>query len=240
MDEPSVLEDLKALFDNRDSLTTPEQGRDWLSKVAALVGKVDPGRAEDVRHHAQILALPLSSYTIGPAWQQVLQIVADVIAPLEADRQYSIQSLGIGSSRKGGERVFIGHGRSAEWIKLKEFLVERLKLDYDEFNRESPFGLSTKERLQHMLDSASFAFLVMTAEDQHADGSQHARENVIHEIGLFQGRHGFERAIVLLENGCTEFTNIQGIAQIRFPHGEILSRSEEVRRVLEREGLLNG
>ena len=29
-----------------------------------------------------------------------------------------------------------------------------------------------------------------------------ARMNVIHEVGLFQGRLGFERAIVLLEEGC--------------------------------------
>jgi predicted nucleotide-binding protein len=38
----------------------------------------------------------------------------------------------------------------------------------------------------------------MTAEDEQADGNHHARMNVIHEVGLFQGRLGFERAIVLL------------------------------------------
>ena len=36
-------------------------------------------------------------------------------------------------------------------------------------------------------------------EDEHKDGSVHPRENVIHEAGLFQGRLGFPRAIVLLE-----------------------------------------
>jgi predicted nucleotide-binding protein len=45
-----------------------------------------------------------------------------------------------------------------------------------------------------MLDQARFAFLVMTAEDEQADGNHHARMNVIHEVGLFQGRLGFERA----------------------------------------------
>jgi predicted nucleotide-binding protein len=38
--------------------------------------------------------------------------------------------------------------------------------------------------------------------------------NVIHEAGLFQGRLGFERAIILLEDGCEEFSNIQGYGQI--------------------------
>lgn len=89
-----------------------------------------------------------------------------------------------------------------------------------------------------MLDSACFAFLVMTAEDEHADGTMQARANVIHEVGLFQGRLGFERAIVLLEEGCSEFSNIVGLTQIRFPKGNIMAKSEEVRRVLEREKIL--
>jgi predicted nucleotide-binding protein len=149
-------------------------------------------------------------------------------------------TVGIADGRKPlvERRVFIGHGRSGEWRKLKDFVVEKLGIAYEEFNREPAAGLSTKERLQQMLASTQFALLVMTAEDQHADGSHHARENVVHEIGLFQGRHGFERAIVLVEEGCVAFSNLTGLTQIRFPRGDILARSEEVRGVLEREGML--
>ena len=43
-----------------------------------------------------------------------------------------------------------------------------------------------------MMSTSCFAFLIMTGEDEHADESKHARENVIHEAGLFQGRFGFE------------------------------------------------
>lgn len=136
------------------------------------------------------------------------------------------------------KNVFIGHGRSPLWRDLKDLLVERLKLPWDEFNRESVAGRSNKERLDEMLNNASFAFLIMTAEDEHSDKTLHARENVIHELGLFQGRLGFSKAIVLVEAGCAEFTNIQGLIQIRFPKGDILAKSEEIRRVLEREGIL--
>ena len=62
--------------------------------------------------------------------------------------------------------------------------------------------------------------------------------NVVHEAGLFQGRLGFTKAIVLLEEGCEEFSNIQGLGQIRFPKGNIAAAFEEIRRVLEREDLL--
>jgi predicted nucleotide-binding protein len=59
-----------------------------------------------------------------------------------------------------------------------------------------------------MLDDAVFAFLVMTAEDERAYGTRRARANVIHEVGLFQGRLGFEKAIILLEEGCSEFIGL--------------------------------
>jgi predicted nucleotide-binding protein len=137
-----------------------------------------------------------------------------------------------------GSKVFIGHGRSPLWRELKEFLCERLKLECDEFNRESAAGISTTERLQKMLDSASFAFLIMTGEDEHMDNTSHARENVIHEVGLFQGRLGVRKTIILLEEGCNEFSNINGLGQIRFPSGRISAAYEEIRRVLEREDII--
>jgi predicted nucleotide-binding protein len=86
-----------------------------------------------------------------------------------------------------------------------------------------------------MLDHAQFAFLVMTSEDSRADGTAHARENVVHEAGLFQGRLGFGRAIILLEEGCSEFSNIHGLGHIRFPKGNIDAAFEQIREVLKRE-----
>jgi predicted nucleotide-binding protein len=137
-----------------------------------------------------------------------------------------------------GKRVFIGHGRSQVWRVLKDFLADQLGLPWDEFNREATAGYPTTDRLHAMMSQAVFAFLIMTAEEDHADATVHARPNVIHEVGLFQGHLGFTRAIVMLEEGCSEFSNIVGLSQIRFPRGDIAARFEEVRRVLKREGLI--
>jgi predicted nucleotide-binding protein len=137
-----------------------------------------------------------------------------------------------------GTNVFIGHGRSNVWRDLKEFVQDRLNLPWDEFNRVPVAGITNIARLSEMLDAAAVAFLVMTAEDEMADGVLQARMNVVHEAGLFQGRLGFTKSIVLLEEGCQEFSNIQGLGQIRFPRGNISAVFEEIRRVLEREGLI--
>lgn len=137
-----------------------------------------------------------------------------------------------------GTNVFIGHGRSLVWRELKDFVQDRLGLPWDEFNRVPVAGVTNIARLSEMLNAAAIAFLVMTAEDELADGAVQARMNVVHEAGLFQGRLGFTKAIVLLEEGCDEFSNIQGLGQIRFPKGNISAAFEEIRRVLEREGLI--
>lgn len=135
-------------------------------------------------------------------------------------------------------RVAIGHGRSPLWRELKDFLRERCGLAIDEYNRVPTAGYSRQARLGEMLAAASMAFLVMTAEDEQPDGKRRARENVVHEVGLFQGRLGFKRAIVLIEEGCEQFSNIDGLDQIRFPKGTIGACFEDARRILEREGMI--
>ena len=139
---------------------------------------------------------------------------------------------------EAGTIVFIGHGHSKSWLELKDFIQSRLKLPVDEFNRVSTAGVSNVYRLAEMIESAAFAFLVLTGEDEQSTGGLHPRMNVVHEAGLFQGRLGFERAIVILEDGCEEFSNIAGLGQLRFQKDNIKSVFEEVRMVLEREGVL--
>ena len=141
-------------------------------------------------------------------------------------------------SSAGGTTVFIGHGGADVWRELKDFVVDRLELPYEEFNRVPVAGITNIARLSEMLDGVACALVVLTAEDEQADGSLNARMNVVHEAGLFQGRLGFTKAIVVLEEGCAEFSNIQGLGQIRFPSGYIGAAFEEIRAVLEREGIL--
>jgi len=190
------------------------------------------GQGFRVPPHLSILASVLSMRSTFNACKALSELSEKAISHLERTAKH------IDKMRRIGTNVFIGHGRSGAWRELKDFLQDRLNLPWDEFNRIPIAGITNITRLSEMLDAAAIAFLVMTSEDELADGNTQARMNVIHEAGLFQGRLGFARAIVLLEDGCLEFSNIAGLGQIRFPPGNISATFEDVRQVLEREGIL--
>jgi predicted nucleotide-binding protein len=208
-------------FINSKSKSAPKVTRD---SEEIMKGQIVPA-------HIQLLA----SFSSIAANKSKLQDLANIL-------RNTIQATTLHESEPSGgdvpNKIFIGHGKSEQWRILKDFLRDRLNLPYEEFNRISAAGINTQERLSEMLDECGFAFLVLAGEDLHGDGSVHARENVIHESGLFQGRLGWRKAIILLEEGCQEFSNIVGLGQIRFAKSNIQSCFEEVRHVLEREGLL--
>jgi predicted nucleotide-binding protein len=224
-----------SIVELRDHIPMDELARSYIPQGQHFVRdpRATGGPGFQVPHHLRYEAWLLEGGSYGVQAGQLAKLARQAVKYLK----YTMNLKGNTVAKTDGV-IFIGHGRSGVWRELKDFVQERLGLKWDEFNRETSAGRATKERLQEMLDKASFAFLVMTAEDERADGSLQARANVIHEVGLFQGRLGFERAIILLEEGCNEFSNIVGLGQIRFPKGNIMASSEEVRRVLEREKLI--
>jgi predicted nucleotide-binding protein len=136
--------------------------------------------------------------------------------------------------------VFIGHGRSRAWEDVRDF-VHELGLEVEEFNQEATAGMTTTARLNSMMEASAFAILVMTGEDRRSEGTLHARENVVHEIGLFQGRLGNERAIVLRQEGTSIPSNLHGLTYIEFPKRGFKVATParaQVRAALDREGLL--
>jgi hypothetical protein len=183
--------------------------------------------------HQSAIALHLSGSVLSRGIDRLERIAREAASHLGRLERRSAKAGLIGTN------VFVGHGRSALWRELKDFVEDRLALPVDEFNSVPVAGIPTTTRLSDLLDAAAFAFLVMTGEDEQLDGKIRARENVVHEAGLFQGRLGFDRAIVLLEEGCEEFSNIHGLGQIRFPKGNIAAKFDDVRAVLEREGLIS-
>ncbi|BAS29189.1 TIR domain-containing protein [Limnochorda pilosa] len=182
--------------------------------------------------HIEVVVRVAALRSSAEICSKLLKIAQRAVSHLERLARQDVREQRVGTN------VFIGHGRSAIWRDLKDFIQDRLHLPWDEFNRIPVAGITNIARLSEMLDAAAFAFILMTAEDEQSDGTVRARMNVIHEAGLFQGQLGFTKAIILLEEGCEEFSNIHGLGQIRFPSGNISATFEEIRQVLEREGIL--
>lgn len=131
--------------------------------------------------------------------------------------------------------VFIGHGRSKLWRDLKDHLHDLHGMEVIAYETGARAGLTIQEILNDCTAGASIAFLVHTGEDVDRDGILHARENVVHETGLFQGVLGFRRAIVLLEEDCNEFSNVAGLQQLRFGKGNIKEIFGDVLAIVRRE-----
>jgi predicted nucleotide-binding protein len=131
--------------------------------------------------------------------------------------------------------VFIGHGRSLAWRDLKDHLQDKHGNKIEAYECGARAGHTIRDILEDMASKSSFAILVLTGEDEQDDGSLRARQNVIHEAGLFQGKLGFARAILLLEEGVEEFSNVQGVQYIRFSKNNIKETFGEVLATLRRE-----
>ena len=131
--------------------------------------------------------------------------------------------------------VFIGHGRSQIWRELKDHLQDLHGYKIEAYEVGARAGHAIRDILDSMLDSSSLALLVMTAEDEMADGTFQPRMNVVHELGLFQGRLGWTRGIMLLEEGSQEFSNMSGVQQIRFSKENIKEVFGDVLATLSRE-----
>lgn len=230
----AFLSKLKSDVEKLDSMSKMDIAQLWSPKGPKMTrDMIAMGQGTTVPPHIDILAHVASITHSFAICRTAADIAKKAASHLERKERNKAKTDRLGTN------VFIGHGRAAAWRELKDFVQDRLGLPWDEFNRVPVAGVTNIARLSEMLDASAIAFLVMTAEDEMADGAVQARTNVVHEAGLFQGRLGFTRAIVLLEDGCAEFSNIQGLGQIRFPKGAISGAFEEVRRVLERERLID-
>ncbi|MEU4982549.1 nucleotide-binding protein [Streptomyces sp. NPDC021969] len=131
--------------------------------------------------------------------------------------------------------IFIGHGRSGAWRDLKDHLVDQHEYRVEAYETGTRSGHTIRDILDDMLQASSFALLVLTGEDAQEGGGVRARQNVVHELGLFQGKLGFARAIAIVEEGVEFISNMDGVQQIRFPPGGIRQVHGDVLAVLRRE-----
>lgn len=131
--------------------------------------------------------------------------------------------------------VFIGHGRNKQWEELKHHLQDKHHLQVVSYETGARAGHTIRDILDSMAEDSSMALLVLTGEDRTQEGAMRARQNVIHECGLFQGRLGFDRAVLLVEQGVELASNFDGVQQLRFKKGHISGVFGDVLATIRRE-----
>lgn len=136
--------------------------------------------------------------------------------------------------------IFIGHWRSKIYLEVLEFLRARLKLPNEHIHYFEIGQLETPEvmpLLRKFLSVCGHAIIVASGED--GCGSEvRARQNVVHEAGLFQGALGEGTVTVLLQEGVTWISNDQGKVFLNFKDDHIASTFNDLRDRLDKAGML--
>lgn len=130
-------------------------------------------------------------------------------------------------------RVFISHGRTSIWREVQAYLDRDVQVSTLELAQEPNRGRTVLQKLTEESDRCSYAVVVMTGDDQFGDDPPRARENVMHEIGFFQGKYGLNRVTLLYEEGTSIPSNIHGLVYIPFPKDLVSAALVTLRRELD-------
>lgn len=168
------------------------------------------GSLRSIYDSAVLLSAPMEGFKLlQTALGTVIEVLStDVLA--KRDNKAAWGAAG------GVRRVFIGHGRNPVWSRVQRFIEEEVGIDTEAFESTSRASQHIIDILNDLLGVCDAAVIVMTADDETAEGRMRARQNVIHEAGLFQGRYGFGRVILLQQDGTEDFSNVAGLQTVPF------------------------
>ncbi len=148
------------------------------------------------------------------SYYQIKNIIQSINYILEVRANYRIGEKNETEERP--KRIFLSHGRSKEWYKVQAFVEKDFGLKTLELAQEANLGRTVLQKLNEEASRCSYAIIVMTGDDIF-EKEVRARENVLHEIGFFQGKYGLQNVILLHEEGVNIPSNIHGIVYIPFP-----------------------
>ena len=158
---------------------------------------------------------------------QFAKVTRDFIRALDAERAGTGQRMGI----------FISHGGNSEWFAVQRFLEDRFDAPVHSFESAPWGGRQIAEAISSYLDRCGLSVCVLTAEDFTRDGRKFARQNVIHEVGLFQGQHGLDSVVLLVEEGCDFVPQASVPYTIYFPHNKIHRTFYELTEIVKAHGV---
>jgi sugar/nucleoside kinase (ribokinase family) len=134
--------------------------------------------------------------------------------------------------------VFLAHGTDPQWRKVWQFLEEDCHLQVYGA-QPGPSGEGQGEAMARLVALCGFAVCLLTGQDTMRTGHRYPDQSVVHQAGVFQGRVGFGRVALLVEEGVEIFSNVAGLICPPFRRGNVESTFWHLTRMLRREGLLD-
>ena len=122
---------------------------------------------------------------IRKSYIQMLLRDIDYIFEVHANSRVNESSIAIKHNR-----IFISHGSSPIWREIQTHIERDLSISTLELAQEPNRGRTVLQKLAEESDRCSYAVIVMTGDDEIPDDKPRARQNVMHEIGYFQGKFG--------------------------------------------------
>ena len=143
------------------------------------------------------------------------------------------------STPRATTKVFIGHGRNQlVRHRVKGFVKDRCRLEPIILEELPSSGMTVIEKLEKYGRVADYAVLILTGDDLDAAGAARARQNVIQELGWFQGVLGRNRTAVLLQKGVEIPSNVAGVVYIEFEGDNVEATFERLRSEFEEAAIL--
>lgn len=116
--------------------------------------------------------------------------------------------------------MFIIHGHDElNLLRLKELLKERWGLNPVVLSGRPGAGRTLIEKFEQEAQEAVFAIALLTPGDMVAkEGDEYAqaRPNTVFELGWFYGRLGRPRVCILLKQGTSIHSDLDGITRVEF------------------------
>lgn len=136
-----------------------------------------------------------------------------------------------------GPRILLIHGRSTDWMLIKDWLRDQPQLVQQVAVMQQTFGngLSLPEKFEGIGGSVDGAIAVVTPDDVGGlEGDvlrERARENVWLEVGWFWGRCGRGRVLLLKKGDPTIPSDLSGVEYYSYKDSP-RERTEEIRTFL--------
>lgn len=134
-----------------------------------------------------------------------------------------------------GTGVFIAHGVDPQWEAVRRFLEQECRVPVYALAGDVS-GANLDDAMRQHLFRCTFGVCVLATADT-LPGEGRAEQSLVHQAGVLQGRYGFRRVAMLVEQGCATFSNVAGLIRLDFEAGHVESTFWQLERMLRREGV---